>query len=94
MEKPYREKPSDDGSYLIREFKSDIDTSELVWHRDKEDRLVEVLNDTDWIFQYDNEIPMKLKKGDKIFISRNEYHRVIKGNSYLKIKVEFINPFL
>jgi uncharacterized phage-like protein YoqJ len=91
--KPYKE-INNTGDSLIREFDSNIDPSELVWHRDKQNRLVEVLNDTDWLFQYDNEIPMKLKKGDKFFINKNEYHRVIKGNSNLKIKIEFINPSL
>jgi len=35
-----------------RVFSSDVSEKELVWHRDKENRIVEVLNDSDWEFQW------------------------------------------
>ena len=53
---------------FIRTFKSDVDSSELVWHRDKKSRIVEVLNDSDWFVQLENELPRKLNKGDIFFI--------------------------
>lgn len=70
-----------------RTFKSDVDNSELVWHRDKKNRIVEVLNDSDWMLQMENELPKKLKKGDLIFITKESYHRVIKGNGDLEIVI-------
>ena len=72
---------------FIRTFKSDVDTSELVWHRDKKNRIVEVLNDSDWLVQLENELPRKLNKGDILFIPKESYHRVIKGNTDLEIQI-------
>lgn len=72
---------------FIRTFKSDVDSSELVWHRDKKNRIVEVLNDSDWFVQLENELPRKLNKGDILFISKESYHRVIKGDTDLEVKI-------
>lgn len=79
---PYSEKTIDEIS--IRTFDKNVSEEELVWHRDREDRLVEALEDTDWMVQIENELPKKL---DKIFISKGVYHRVIKGTSTLKVKI-------
>lgn len=75
-----------DGEYNIREFKSDVNDSELVWHRDREDRIVECVGETDWMFQFDNELPQKLE--GKIFIPKNTYHRIIKGSGDLTVRVK------
>lgn len=72
---------------FIRTFKSDVDSSELVWHRDKKNRIVEVLNDSDWFVQLENELPRKLNKGDILFIAKESYHRVIKGDTDLEVKI-------
>ena len=53
-----------------RVFSSEVSEKELVWHRDKENRIVEVLEDTDWYFQMDNELPIPLKKGVKFQIPK------------------------
>lgn len=74
---------------FIREFDNNVDSKELVWHRDKEDRIVEVLNNQDWFFQLDNELPKKLE--GRIFIPKETFHRVIKGSGNLKIKVTKLN---
>ena len=71
----------------IREFSQDVNERDLVWHQDKEDRLVEVLEGEGWKFQKDNELPLELKKGDRILIAEGEIHRVIKGTTNLKIKI-------
>ena len=68
----------------IRIFDQDVDEMELVWHRDREDRIVEALETTDWMFQLDNNLPQRL---EKIFIPKDTYHRVIKGSGNLKVKV-------
>ena len=65
-----------------------IPEKELVWHRDKENRLVEVLEDTDWYFQMDNRLPIPLKKGIKFNITKETFHRVIKGTTDLVILIE------
>lgn len=70
---------------FIREFDQNIDSKELVWHRDKEDREIEVLENENWFFQMDNELPKLLK--EKIFIPKESYHRVIKGDGKLVVKI-------
>lgn len=74
----------------IRTFKKDVDTEELVWHRDREDRLVEVLEGSGWELQLDNELPKKMKPGDTFIIPEGVYHRVKRGNDDLKISITFL----
>jgi hypothetical protein len=69
----------------IREFSTDVDTHELEWHIDREDRTVEVIENIDWQFQLDNNLPQLLK--ETIFIPKETYHRVIKGTGNLKVKI-------
>jgi hypothetical protein len=75
--------------YIIREFDDATDIIELMWHRDNEDRIVEALHETDWLVQIDNELPTTLDK--PIFIPRHQYHRVIKGNGKLRVKINKLN---
>ena len=70
----------------MREFSCDTDSFEYVWHRDKEDRMVESTHPTDWQFQFDNEIPKRLSE-NKLFIPKETYHRLIKGTGDLKVKI-------
>jgi len=81
---PFKENIED--GYHIRTFTNDVEDSELVWHRDKEDRIVESVGKTDWMLQMDNEVP-KIIEG-KFFIPKNTYHRVIKGSGDLTVKVK------
>ena len=75
--------------YIIREFGQNIDPIELMWHRDDENRLIEVLESGDgWKFQFDNEIPFVLDKKTSFFINRHEWHRVIKGKGKLLLKID------
>ena len=71
--------------YIIREFSEDIDPIELLWHRDDEDRIVEIQGETDWKFQLEDNLPTSINK--PIFIPRGKYHRVIKGTGNLKVKI-------
>lgn len=74
---------------IIREFNSNIDSSECIWHVDEYDRIVEVIeNDGTWMLQFDNELP-KILEG-VIYIKKNVYHRLIKGDNRLKIKIKEI----
>jgi len=71
----------------IRTFSKGVDEMDLIWHRDDEDRNIEVLEGKGWFFQRDNELPLELKEGDRIFIPRHQVHRVIKGETDLKISI-------
>lgn len=73
---------------FIRTFESDIDENELEWHEDEFDREVIVMNESDWSFQFDEEIPQKLNKDTTIFIKKGRFHRVMKGTTPLVIKVK------
>lgn len=75
-------------SEVIREFSQNTDNSEMVWHRDREDREIEPIGKTDWLYQIDNQIP-KIIEG-KIFIPKETFHRVIKGTGDLKVKIKFL----
>jgi quercetin dioxygenase-like cupin family protein len=78
-------------TYIIREFNENIDPIELKWHRDLNARKITVLNGEGWYFQKDNKLPVELKEGVSIFIPAKEWHRVIKGNSLLRIEIEESN---
>lgn len=85
---PFKEKKSK--NTRIREFSQDVDSSELKWHVDEEDRMVKSLHKTDWMVQIDDQLPQKLTENSEIFIPKGVYHRVIKGTGNLKVKVRFI----
>lgn len=70
----------------VRTFSKDIDSHELKWHRDEEDRVVTPLNQNDWMFQRDNSLPEPLDR--EIKIAKGEWHRVIKGTTDLKVRIQ------
>ena len=81
--KPYID--SQESNYVIREFDENIDPIELKWHRDLEDRLVESIENTDWMFQFEDELPISMSS--PIFIPAKVWHRTIKGTGKLKLKI-------
>ena len=80
---PFQETKLRDNEF-IRLFSQDTDSGDFMWHRDREDRVVESIGETDWMIQIDNELPKVI---DKVFIPMGVYHRVIKGTGDLKIKL-------
>lgn len=84
MRKPYEENSSENGS-ILRAFSPDVKSDELKWHRDDEDRLIELLEPTDWLFQLDNHLPVEFPKS--FLIERGIWHRVIKGKKNLVVKI-------
>ena len=72
--------------YIIREFNNNVDPIELLWHRDREDRLVEIIGETDWKVQLENQLPTSMT--NPIFIPKGEWHRLIKGTTgTLRLKI-------
>ena len=71
----------------IRTFSKDVNAMDLIWHMDDEDRNIEVLEGKGWKFQRDDELPLDLTEGIRIFIPRHQVHRVIKGETDLKIHI-------
>lgn len=85
--KPYTHEQIDDSTF-IRTFTMDVDPDELEWHRDRRDRLVDIVEGNDWCFQLDNELPILLKKGQSVFIPKETYHRIIKGTTPLTLHIQ------
>lgn len=84
MKLPFQEKPTRKNT-SIRTFSSTVDSHELKWHQDREDRTVVPVSETDWLFQRDNRLPEPIVGA--INIKANEWHRIIKGTGDLVIKV-------
>jgi hypothetical protein len=83
--KPFVEEQYD--GYIIRTFDPSYPEHLYKWHSDPEDRVIEVLEDSDWRFQYDNELPTPLIIGVDIKIPTGVIHRILPGTSDLKIKI-------
>lgn len=81
---PFIEEQYNDNE-VFRTFEQKTDDSDLTWHMDNEDRIVESMEKTDWKIQLDNELPVFI---EKIFIPKGVYHRVIKGSGDLKVKIK------
>lgn len=83
MYKPFTEEHI--SNYYVRTFSKDTLEEDLKWHWDEEDRLISPVKDTDWLFQFDNELPISIN--GEIFIEKGRFHRIIKGTGDLIIKV-------
>jgi hypothetical protein len=83
--KPYTDLQNTE-EYIIREFADNVDPIHLLWHRDNESRVVEIIGETDWKLQLDEEIPTSINHA--IFIPRHKWHRLIKGTGTLTLKIK------
>lgn len=72
---------------FLREFKKETSQDELIWHLDKEDRKVELVEGANWKLQLDNQLPQVLQLGKSYWIPKMTYHRLIKGDDDLSIRV-------
>ena len=72
---------------IRRTFYTDVVEDELVWHRDRKNREVRIVESEGWKLQYDNELPIDLEKGKTYFIEAMRYHRVIRGNGNLVLEI-------
>ena len=85
MNFPFKQKRS--GNMLIREFSKDSNPDELIWHRDRSDRVVKVVEGSGWLLQMDNQVPALMEVGKQYHIPKNTYHRVIKGSTNLVLEI-------
>tara|TARA_B100000035_G_scaffold278701_1_gene257835 strand:- start:1316 stop:1594 length:279 start_codon:yes stop_codon:yes gene_type:complete len=76
-----------DKSKFTRTFKKNVKLDELVWHRDRKDREFMVMEGVGWKLQMDNELPSELEVGRVYNIQKGKYHRLMKGNSDLKLEI-------
>lgn len=74
---------------FIRVFDETIDDKFFEWHRDKRKRSVFVVaSGSGWKFQYDDQLPFNLTKGQTINIEKEVYHKIYKGKGELVIYVQ------
>ena len=73
--------------WFYRTFKSDLEQEDLKWHYDDEHRIMVITHETDWKFQYDNQLPIDLKVDTSYVIPKGEFHRLIKGIGDLEVKI-------
>lgn len=73
---------------LLRTFSPEVEEDELVWHRDKRDRRVKIIKNEGWQFQEEDELPVILEVDTEIWIPKESWHRVIKGNGDLIVEIE------
>ena len=87
-------KPFDDFEKSIykkvftRVFKENVKKEQLIWHKDRKDRVVKVIYGTGWKLQMDNELPFELQIGQNYYIKKENFHRLHKGNSELKLEIK------
>jgi len=82
--KPYTDIKEADGT-ISRLFSASIRPEKLKWHMDDEDRVITALGETNWQFQFEDQLPVPLDK--PIFIKRHQWHRLIKGDGPLMISI-------
>lgn len=85
--KPYIEEDS------IRTFSPDVEDEELEWHVDFEDRMITIIQSENWKLQFDNKIPQALLNGQEILIKKMAWHRIIKGDGPLIVKITKLSQF-
>ena len=73
--------------YINRTITGNNSDTDYVWHRDRRDRKVVPIKSDGWYIQFDNEMPIEMEEGKEIFIEKNVYHRVIKGNGNLELQI-------
>ena len=73
---------------VLRHFDPTASNHLFKWHADDEDRWVESLNENDWSFQFDNELPVSIEPGKIIQIPTGIIHRLIKGTSELSMSIK------
>lgn len=86
----FKKKPYTDffcKDYFYRTFKEDTDPKFLVWHRDSCNRIVKVYTGRGWKIQFDDELPIELKINEEFEIPKYRYHRLIKGEGELLLKI-------
>lgn len=85
MDFPFEQEVKD--GVIYRTFSPEVDSDELKWHQDLKDRKVTIIESGGWSFQMDDGLPNKLKNGDKISIPKFAWHRIIRGESQLKVSI-------
>ena len=63
-----------------RKFYKSLCEEELIWHRDKEDREIFLIEGDGWYLQKENELPQLMCKDSILKIPKETWHRIINKN--------------
>ena len=74
--------------YIFRTFSSDIEEDKLYWHKDKENRILFVIDGIGWKLQMDDELPISLVKNGIYSVPKETFHRLHKGETSLVLKIK------
>lgn len=72
---------------FFRTFSKDVLNEELVWHRDKNNRIVTVLEGEGWEIQFEDDLPEPLIIGKEYVIPSYTFHRIKRGTTDLKLQI-------
>ena len=86
MVTPYQDALKQENTWQ-RTFEAHVPDSELIWHQDRNTRQVMVVEGENWQLQLDNQLPEIMMQGATYVIPARMYHRLIKGDSDLIIKI-------
>lgn len=84
---PYSDQKLNNGVFL-RTFNKDVLSEELVWHRDKQNRIVTVVEGEGWLIQMDDQLPEPLIEGREYVIPAFVFHRMKRGTTDLVLRIE------
>ena len=90
---PFAETIIDDRTRL-RTFSPRTPHDELIWHRDREHRIVQALEGSGWMMQIEGLLPTPMNVGEVHVIPKETWHRVIKeaDASYLTVEITEVTP--
>lgn len=75
---------------MLRKFSHDVNDQELTWHRDREDRVVRMVEGKGWHLQLDGKLPQPMRLGESYEIPAGSWHRLVRrtGATNLTVIVE------
>lgn len=86
MVNPYADQRTNDRQFT-RTFEADVAADELVWHRDRRTRTIQIREGTGWKIQMDDQLPVELQLNEQYRIPKEQYHRLIRGTGRLVIDI-------
>jgi len=74
----------------LRYFSQVFTEDELDWHRDREDRTINLISGSNWLIQLDNELPVLIESGKSYQVPAGLWHRVIRTDKATDMVLEIL----
>lgn len=72
---------------FFRIFDDSVKEEDLIWHKDKFSRALEIKKSRGWKLQIDNELPVNLEENQIYLVPQLVHHRLIKGEGQLIMRI-------